>query len=108
MAGLNCGTPSILAWEYVKRGMDFFMAIPDDYSRRAMKLFYHPQADDPRLLSGESGAAGLAGLLALMESDRMSSARGQLELGPRSSILLINTEGDTDPVNFKKVVTTDA
>ncbi len=108
MAGLNCGTPSILAWEYVKRAVDFFMAIPDGYSRRAMKLFYHPRAGDPQLISGESGAAGLAGLLALMESDKMSSARKQLELGPRSSILLINTEGDTDPVNFKNVVTADA
>ncbi|MBA2312312.1 MAG: pyridoxal-phosphate dependent enzyme, partial [Actinobacteria bacterium] len=30
MAGLNCGTPSVVAWADVSRGYDVYLAIPDD------------------------------------------------------------------------------
>jgi diaminopropionate ammonia-lyase len=30
MSGLNCGTPSDLAWKILKEGVDLFLAIPDD------------------------------------------------------------------------------
>jgi len=104
MAGLNCQTPSLLAWKYIKKAMDIFVAIPDSYAIDAVKTFYYPYKNDPVIVSGESGAAGLGALLALMKSPQMADARDKLRIGNESSVLLINTEGDTDPENFKRII----
>jgi diaminopropionate ammonia-lyase len=80
MAGLNCGEPSLTAWPLVRTGVDGFLAIDDSYAVEAVRRFDSPTGNDPRIVAGESGAAGLAGLLA-MPLD-----------GP---VLLINTEGAT-------------
>ena len=99
MAGLNCGIPSPIAWPIIRDGMDLFLSISDDYALQAMRL-YHEQG----VVSGESGASGLAGLLALMKSDKLREAKEKLGINERSKILLINTEGDTDPVNYEKII----
>jgi diaminopropionate ammonia-lyase len=104
MAGLNCGTPSISAWPFMRDSFDMFVAIIDDYAIEAMRRYYHPLPGDQRIISGESGAAGLGALLALMHDDKLKDAREELGLGPESRILLFNTEGDTDPDHFAKVV----
>ncbi|HEX7503075.1 MAG TPA: diaminopropionate ammonia-lyase [Acidobacteriota bacterium] len=104
MAGLNCGVPSPLAWPIVRDAVHFFLAIGDKWAEQAMRRYYHPLGMDPRLISGESGASGLAALLALTNSDKLASIRHKLPLSQNSRVLLINTEGDTDPVNFKKIV----
>jgi diaminopropionate ammonia-lyase len=84
------------------------MSISDSYSEEAVRTFYYPERTDPRIISGESGAAGLAGLLALCGRDSLAPAREALGLNSDSRILLINTEGATDPVNFEKIVKTAA
>ena len=104
MAGLNCGLPSITAWPIIRDRMDYFMTIEDEYAIKAMRQYYYPVGDDPRIISGESGASGLGALLALIESDILEHARKLLNIGRDSRILLLNTEGDTDPENFKRVV----
>lgn len=78
MAGLNCGEPSLTAWPLIRSGVDGFLAIEDSYAEEAMRRLRLPVGDDPRIVAGESGAAGLAGLLAM---------RGN---GP---VLVVNTEG---------------
>jgi diaminopropionate ammonia-lyase len=105
MAGLNCGTPSQAAWPIIKDGVDLFMAITDDWVKRAMRTYYYPEGGDGRVISGESGAAGLAAWLALLEDDSLKEARKRLKIGPSTRVLLLNTEGATDPVNFEKIVT---
>ena len=80
------------------------MTISDDYARRAMRQYYYPFGDDPRIISGESGAAGLGALLALTNHRKATEWREQLGLTPTSKVLLLNTEGDTDPVNFREVI----
>lgn len=104
MAGLNCGTPSLLAWPVIRNYFDAYLAVDDDYARQAMRRLFSPRGGDPRVVSGESGAAGLAGLLALCHDERLREARASLGLGPDSKVLLISTEGDTDPVNFNAIV----
>lgn len=104
MAGLNCGTPSITAWPFMRNAFDLFLAVTDEYAIDAMQRYYHPLTGDQRIISGESGAAGLAALLALLHDNRLRDARGALGLGPDSRILLFNTEGDTDPDHFARVV----
>lgn len=104
MAGLNCGVPSPLAWPIVRDAMPFFLAVGDPYAEAAMRRYDHPLGSDPRIISGESGSSGLAALLALTGSEKLAAVRSELPLGPVSRVLLINTEGDTDPLNFKKIV----
>lgn len=104
MAGLDCGTPSLLAWPLVRDGIDLFLAISDDYAVKAMRRYYFPLGNDPQIISGESGAAGLAGLLALLSDPGLSEAKRYLGIGPKSWVLLLNTEGATDPDHFAVVV----
>lgn len=104
MAGLNCGTPSLIAWPLIRDRFDAFLSMPDDYSLEAMRKYYSPTNADPRIISGESGAAGLAALLALTSDPALRQHLDQLNLGHNSRILLLNTEGDTDPENFQNVI----
>ena len=104
MAGLNCGTPSMTAWPFIRFGFDLFMTVPDEYSPKAMRRYYHPETGDRRIISGESGAAGLAALLALHDIAALQPAREALGLTKDSTVLLLNTEGDTDPAHFAEVV----
>ncbi len=104
MAGLNCGTPSPVAWPIVRQSFDLFLAISDDYVGPAMKRYFYPMGRDPRIISGESGASGLAALLSLYKNGRLGEIGKKLGLGKNSSLLLLNTEGDTAPEIFKSIV----
>ena len=99
MAGLNCGIPSPIAWPIIRDGMHLFLAVTDNYAEDAMRAYYKEN-----VTSGESGASGLAGLLALCRDTGLKEAKEKIRLNESSRILLINTEGDTDPVNYKKIV----
>lgn len=98
MAGLNCGEPSLLAWPVVRDGMDLFLAIEDTWAEQAMRAYRRHG-----IIAGESGAATLAGLLALLREPALAPARAHLRLGPGASVLVINTESDTDPENWARV-----
>ncbi len=103
MAGLNCGIPSLAAWPIVKDAMHAFVAIDDCYAEEAMRAYYHVQGNDTPIISGESGASGLAGLIALCGDETLKPIRDRINL-PDCSVLLVNTEGDTDPVNFNRII----
>jgi len=102
MAGLNCGMPSLVAWPFVRDGVDFLMAIPDGFTLQAMRAYYNPCNEDPRIISGESGAAGLGALLALSRISHLPPEWPSLNANTR--VLLLNTEGDTDPESFLRAV----
>ena len=92
MAGLNCDSPSLVAWPRLRSGIDVDVAIPDDVARHAMRLFATAGIE-----AGETGAAGLGGLLALHDD---AAAWQRLGLGPESRVLVIVTEGATDPASW--------
>jgi diaminopropionate ammonia-lyase len=98
MAGLNCGTPSSAAWPLLRDGVDAFVAVEDDQARDAMRLL-----GDAGIIAGESGAAGVAGLRELLEGRDAVEARARLGITGQSRILLILTEGATDPANWERV-----
>jgi diaminopropionate ammonia-lyase len=101
MAGLACGEVSRLAWTVLSRAVSAFMIVPDDLARVCMKLLAAGIEGDPPLVAGESAVAGLAGLLAVSANPRW---RESLALGPESRVLLIGTEGDTDPDLYRQIV----
>ncbi|MGB6103773.1 MAG: diaminopropionate ammonia-lyase [Pusillimonas sp.] len=96
-AGLACGAPSPLALTIVNRGAHAVLAVDDDAIIQAMRMLAQPVASDPAIVAGASGAAGLAGLQAVRLNTELCK---QLEIGPDSHVLLINTESDTDRDNY--------
>ncbi|MBN2350449.1 MAG: diaminopropionate ammonia-lyase [Bacteroidales bacterium] len=106
MAGLNCGTPSKIAWTILSQGIDIFISISDDYAVQAMKILAFPEGNDAKILSGESGAAGLGGLLAITSDKNLKNVLKELNLNSNSRILIFNTEGITDPDFYAKNIIT--
>lgn len=103
MAGLSCGEVSRLAWPVLCHGLAAACACPDDTARRGMRLLALPEGDDPAVISGESGAVG-AGLLEWLTESGGTPARTALGLGPGARVLLISTEGATDPAVWRRIV----
>jgi|GEM_PF-40240 len=101
MAGLACGEPSVLAWHLLDEAAAGFLVVPDRAAVAAMRLLAGPHGDDPALVAGESGAAGLAGLLAVAAEP---AARRALELSSASRVLVVATEGATDPALYYDLV----
>ncbi len=105
MAGLNCATPSLIAWPLVSRGIDVYLAVPDAYIAEATRLL---AADG--IVAGECGAAGLAALTALAEdghladASHLAGAREALALGADTRVLLLSTEGATDPEAYRRMI----
>ena len=90
MAGLNCGRVSLIAWPVISRAIETFVAVEDEDARDAMRLLA-----GAGIVSGESGAAGLAGLLGFTN---------ELRLEPSSSVIVISTEGATDRQAYERIV----
>ena len=104
MAGLNAGLVSKLAWPALRGALDGYLAIDDAWAATAMRRYAHPVGDDPAVRAGESGAAGLGGLLALCGEPALAGVRRALGLDASARVLVVCTEADTDPVNYRHVV----
>ncbi len=102
MAGLNCGEPCQLTWPILRDFADFYFAVEDSVSEEGMMCLGNPTGCDQRVVSGESGAVGFGLLKEILEN--RPDLKDKLKLDERSVVLVISTEGDTDPENYKKVV----
>ena len=98
MAGLNCETPSLTAWPTIRNRFDAFISIDDTFAVEAMRLLAREG-----IVSGESGGAGLAALLAI-QRERPDLMGKDLFIKSDKRILLINTESDTDPEGYERIV----
>jgi diaminopropionate ammonia-lyase len=99
MAGLNCGTPSPLAFPVLRDGLDFCVAIEDSFAEQAMRTLARNG-----IVSGETGAAALGGLEAILAGDEADSLRGAIGLDGSATVLVLSTEGATDPESYKRIV----
>jgi diaminopropionate ammonia-lyase len=91
MAGLNCGHVSPQAWPLLSAGLDGMASVDDDVAVAGMRALA-----DEGIVAGESGAAP-AGVLAA------GGARA-LGLQPDDVLLLLSTEGATDPAAWAEAV----
>ena len=101
MAGLACGEVSPVAWDILKHGINHYATLSDARALEAMRVFAQPNGNDPKIVSGETGSTGLGLLLAAKEN---AAAWQALGLNTSSRVLLIGSEGDTDPVIYKEIV----
>lgn len=101
MAGLNCGTPCSITWPIIRDRAGFYCACADEVSENAMCFLAGPSDDKEKIISGESGAVTVGALMEIMKDDQM---RTEMGIDGNSIILLINTEGDTDPEGYHRIV----
>lgn len=101
MAGLNCGTPCSIAWPALRDLPSWYLTCDDSDAERAMRRYAHPADGDAAIESGESGASTLGALLGAADDE---AARRALGLGPDSVVLLVSTEGATDPGHYREAV----
>jgi diaminopropionate ammonia-lyase family len=101
MAGLACGEASPLAWRFLQPAVDLFMTVTDAEAVEAMRVLAEGRHGDVPIVSGESGAAGLAALQALVARPEWRAAAG---LDADARVLLVSTEGATAPGVYAALV----
>lgn len=101
MVCLSAGEASLLGWKILGSGAAAFVAVDDAGAVEAMRFLARPGGRQTPLVVGESGAAGVAGLMAVCED---ADARRQLELDAGSRVLLFATEGATDEHAYAALV----
>ncbi|CUH85980.1 diaminopropionate ammonia-lyase [Thalassovita mediterranea] len=101
MAGLSCGEPSEMAWQILHEEAADFLTIPDSIVAPTVRLLARRYTGDPLVEAGESAVAGLAALIAARQSPDLSQALG---LDGASRVLLIGSEGVTDPDIFAAIM----
>ena len=104
MAGLACGEPNTIAWDILRNHVSAFVSCPDWVSAKGMRMLGVPVKGDPVVISGESGAVGMGCLDAIMCDDTYRELREMLKLDRFSQVLLFSTEGNTDPLKFRRVI----
>jgi len=88
MAGLNCGTPSMLAWPYLRDGLDGAVAVTDADSATAAR-----DLADYGIPAGPCGGASLAGARAALTGEGAAARRASLAIRPDATVVLLSTEG---------------
>lgn len=104
MCGLACGEPNPLGYEILSRYCDVFLSVSDEMTKRGMKMLNKPLKDDPKIISGESGAVGMGVLDEIMTNPEYDKLKTYLELNEKSNVLIISTEGNTDPDVYKSII----
>ncbi|MBR2540981.1 MAG: diaminopropionate ammonia-lyase [Mogibacterium sp.] len=101
MAGLNCGTPCSITWPVIRDRAGFYISCRDEVSENAMRRLAGSSSEQERIISGESGAVTFGALMDICKDDII---RTEMGIDADSVILLISTEGDTDPEGYNRIV----
>jgi diaminopropionate ammonia-lyase len=96
MAGLDCSEVSLTAWPTLQAGMSGTVTVSDEAVHSEMRTLA-----GRGLALGDCSAASLAALRALPGSSELSAAVG---LGPGTRVLVVATEGPTDPDAYLEVL----
>ncbi len=104
MACLKCAEISPVIWPVLADAVDAVVAIGDERVEWAMRRLAKPAPGEPAVVSGGSGACSLGALQAIMTHDTFGAVRAAAGLGLTSRVLVVNTEGATDPALYRSVV----
>lgn len=88
MDGLNCGTPSRIAWPYLTGGLDAAVRVSDDQAARSAS-----RLASGGVPAGPCGGASLAGLTSALSGPQADDRRRDLGLTPSSTVVLLSTDG---------------
>ena len=104
MAGLACGEGNTIGWDILKNHVTVFASCPDWMSAKATRIYANPLESDPHIVSGESGSVPLGLVYTALHDEDAKDLKEALTLDENSNILLISTEGDTDPIRYREIV----
>lgn len=104
MAGLACGEGNTIGWDILKNHVTVFASCPDWMSAKATRIYANPLENDPHIISGESGSVPLGLAYTALHDEDAKDLKETLKLDENSNILVISTEGDTDPVRYREIV----
>lgn len=104
MAGLACGEGNTIGWDILKNHVTVFASCPDWMSAKATRIYANPLGDDPHIVSGESGSVPLGLAYTALHDEDAADLKEALKLDENSTILVISTEGDTDPVRYREIL----
>ena len=104
MAGLCCGEPCTIGWEVLRRRADYFVSMSDDVAALGMRILGNPLGSDPKIISGESGAASMGFVTALLTDKKLENLKNAMGINEHSHILCVSTEGATDRENYQKIL----
>ncbi|EAQ66567.1 diaminopropionate ammonia-lyase [Marinomonas sp. MED121] len=101
MAGLACGEVSALAWEILNNGADDFLTLSENTIAPMMQFLAKGSADLAPIEAGESAVPGLAAAILANQDTSLALSLG---LNKDSQVLVIGTEGATDPELYQQLV----
>ena len=104
MAGLACGEPNRIAWPILRDHADLYFRVSNAIAASGMRALAHPRGNDAPIVAGESAAAGLGTLLAAIHDPEQAGIRQELRLTGKSRVLIVSTEGDTDPDHYGRII----
>ncbi len=104
MAGLACGEPNPISWEILRDVPSGYISCADFLAANGMRILANPLRGDDAVEGGESGAIGIGLLDALGTNQAFQGLKKALDIGRDATLLCFNTEGATDPVNYRQVV----
>lgn len=103
MAGLACGEANTVSWDILRNHADAFVSCPDWVSANGTRIYGSPLRGDQQVISGESGSVTMGLLHAIMTDPQYTELKESLKLDKDSEVLLISTEGDTDPDRYREI-----
>ncbi|MCQ5377165.1 MAG: diaminopropionate ammonia-lyase [Candidatus Methanomethylicia archaeon] len=104
MVGLACGEPNPLSWGILRDFPCCYVRCDDYVAANGIRILANPLPGDRFIEAGESGSVGVGLLELLANHNAFGGIKEALGIGPDSRILLLNTEGATDPVNYREIL----
>ena len=104
MAGLACGEPNRLAWPILRDHADLYFRVSNEIAASGIRALASPRRSDPSIVAGESAAGGIGILLAGRHDLNARSSWDALGLDADSRVLVVSTEGDTDPGHYRRIL----
>ena len=104
MAGLACGEVCSIAWDLLRSTAENYISMPDYIAAKGMRILANPLGNDSKIISGESGASSFGFICELMQNESLDYLREEFNINQESKIFCISTEGDTDKLNYRKIV----
>jgi diaminopropionate ammonia-lyase len=104
MAGLACGEPNPIGWAILRDFVSCYVSCGDFVAANGIRILANPLDGDTRVEAGESGAVGIGLLELLCTGQEFAELKKELAIGIDSTVLFFNTEGATDPENYREII----
>ena len=101
MAGLSCGEVSELAWPILRYGASHVLTVGDEGVKPMMRYLAKSEGERPNIVGGECSASGLITLKTMIDNPELAESA---HIDENSVVLVIGTEGATDPDLYKEIV----